>query len=245
MCFVLLPSFVVPLSFGFELEFRVEHQGNLSHTVLMKTFSETSNSCCVFGGESHNLWVRRRRSLQDFYEFYEHDLTRLPKQTHFSLLKESETREESTRLLKSQLALELEENMKNWNLIKVSSPLRRMAALAGIICSWMKPLVQFESMICSTSSGVNDVFSTIVSSTDRIWSPTDSAPHRSEEKFSQNYLDEKSLESEQLKLTSNARRDDTRDEDAGQLWRIKVHREWHKTAQHQAHLLVHRALDLD
>lgn len=53
-------------------------------------------------------------------------------------------------------------------------------ACAGRIWICVKPLVQFASSNWTTSSGVNEVFSTTVSSTDKIWSPTESAPHRSE-----------------------------------------------------------------
>lgn len=53
-------------------------------------------------------------------------------------------------------------------------------ACAGRIWIWVKPLVQLASNSCTTSSGVKEVFSTTVSSTDRIWSPTESAPQRSE-----------------------------------------------------------------
>lgn len=60
------------------------------------------------------------------------------------------------------------------------SPLRRRMACAGRIWICVKPLVQLASRSCRTSSGLNEVFSTTVSSTVKIWSPTDRAPHRSE-----------------------------------------------------------------
>lgn len=60
------------------------------------------------------------------------------------------------------------------------SPFRLRMACAGRIWICVKPLVQLASRSCSTSSGVNEVFSTTVSSTVKSWSPTESAPQRSE-----------------------------------------------------------------
>lgn len=141
----------------------------LHHTTWWR-FHETSNSCFTRGRTWCVRWEHFSGFLRAWFD------SPCPKQTHFS----NETSQESTRLLKLgnfRGCMLKNEREKWWK--TVSLPLRRMAALAGIIWSCMKPLVQLESINCSTSSDVNEVFSTIVSSTDRIWSPTDNAPHRS------------------------------------------------------------------
>lgn len=54
---------------------------------------------------------------------------------------------------------------------------RLIIAWEGMICIWVYPLLVFASKIAITSSGESAVFSITVSSIDKIWSPTDNAPH--------------------------------------------------------------------